>query len=75
MSQEQPSIERVRRKLTRRMMRTVRHFGLIEEGDQIMVAISGGKDSYTFDLLWRVRKKSPFHLGSSPCTSTRSSPA
>ena len=64
MSQEQPSIERVRRKLTRRMMRTVRSFGLIEEGDQIMVAISGGKDSYTLlDLLWRVRKKSPFHFG------------
>jgi len=46
------------------MMRTIRTFGLIEEGDQIMVAISGGKDSYTLlDLLWRVRKKAPVNFG------------
>ncbi len=58
------SIERLRRKLTRRMMSSIRTFGLIEEGDQIMVAISGGKDSYTLlDLLWRVRQRAPFHFG------------
>lgn len=48
------------RKLKRRMLRTVAEWGLIEAGDKIMVAVSGGKDSYTlFDLLCRARKTSP----------------
>jgi len=42
------------------MMKTVGHFDLIEAGDRIMVALSGGKDSYTlFDLLHQVRARSP----------------
>jgi len=53
-------LERLRRKLTRRMMKTVRHFNLIEGGDRIMVALSGGKDSYTlFDLLHQIRARAP----------------
>lgn len=53
-------LERLRRKLTRRMMKTVGHFDLIEGGDRIMVALSGGKDSYTlFDLLHQVRVRAP----------------
>jgi len=42
------------------MLRTVGDYELIEEGDRILVAVSGGKDSLTLlDLLWRARKKSP----------------
>jgi tRNA 2-thiocytidine biosynthesis protein TtcA len=42
------------------MMKTVGHFDLISGGDRIMVALSGGKDSYTlFDLLHRARARSP----------------
>lgn len=48
------------RKLMRRMMHTVGTWQLIEPGDRIMVAISGGKDSYTLlDLLWQAKKRSP----------------
>lgn len=48
------------RKLMRRMMRTVGTWQLIEPGDRIMVAISGGKDSYTLlDLLWQSKQRSP----------------
>lgn len=48
------------RKLMRRMMRTVGTWQLIEPGDRIMVAISGGKDSYTLlDLLWQAKQRSP----------------
>ena len=51
---------RLRRKLSRVMLRTVGEQGLIREGDRILVAISGGKDSYTLlDLLWSARRKSP----------------
>ena len=57
-------------KLSRTMLATVGEWRLIEEGDRILVALSGGKDSYTMlDLLWRARRKSPvdfeivaFHL-------------
>ncbi len=53
-------IERLRLKLNRKMLRAVVAYDLIKEGDRIMVAISGGKDSYTLlDLLWRARARSP----------------
>ena len=52
--------EKLRAELSRTMLRSVGQFGLIEEGDRILVAISGGKDSYTLlDLLWSARRKSP----------------
>ena len=51
---------KLRRRLSRTMLRTVGEQGLIREGDRILVAVSGGKDSYTLlDLLWNARKKSP----------------
>jgi tRNA 2-thiocytidine biosynthesis protein TtcA len=50
----------LRRRLSRRMLRTVGAYELIEEGDRILVAVSGGKDSYTLlDLLCAARRKSP----------------
>ena len=49
------------KKLVRTMMRTIVEYKLIEPGDHILVAVSGGKDSYTMaDLLWRAQKKAPF---------------
>lgn len=48
------------RRLSRTMLKTVSSHGLIRDGDRILVAVSGGKDSYTLlDLLWRARVKSP----------------
>lgn len=49
------------RKLMRRMMGTVERYGLVGPGDRILVAVSGGKDSYTLlDLLWRAKQRAPF---------------
>lgn len=48
------------KKLSRTLLKTVGEYKLIEEGDRILVAISGGKDSYTLlDLLWQARRKAP----------------
>lgn len=50
----------LRRKLSRTMLRTVGAYGLVGEGDRILVAVSGGKDSATLlDLLWEARRRAP----------------
>ena len=51
---------RVKTKLLRQMGEAVKDFGMIENGDRVMVCLSGGKDSYTMlDLLLDVRKRAP----------------
>lgn len=51
------------RKLMRRVMRSVETWSLIEPGDKILIAISGGKDSYTMlDLLWQAKLRAPFEF-------------
>ncbi|MCA9507078.1 MAG: tRNA 2-thiocytidine(32) synthetase TtcA [Myxococcales bacterium] len=50
-----------RKRLMRTMLNTVVDYQLIEENDHIMVAISGGKDSYTLlDLLLSAQARAPF---------------
>ena len=46
--------------LRRNVGRAIEDYNLIEEGDRIMVCVSGGKDSFTLlDILMRLRSRAP----------------
>ncbi|MCB9594981.1 MAG: tRNA 2-thiocytidine(32) synthetase TtcA [Sandaracinaceae bacterium] len=55
--------ERIERELSRGVGRCIADFGLLEEGDRVMVCLSGGKDSYTMlELLERARRRAPIRF-------------
>jgi tRNA 2-thiocytidine biosynthesis protein TtcA len=55
--------ERLERRLLRDTARAIEDFALVEPGDRILVAVSGGKDSYALlHLLSRLRERAPIHF-------------
>ena len=60
---ESALFSKLQKKLRRQVSWAIRDFNMIEDGDVVMVCVSGGKDSYTLlDILLLLKRIAPIHF-------------
>ena len=58
-----PDKYKLHKRLRRETGRAIKDFNMIEEGDKVMVCISGGKDSLTMlDILMDLQRRAPINF-------------
>jgi len=56
-------LNKLQKRLRREMGQVIADFNMIEDGDRIMVCLSGGKDSYTMlEILLNLKRSAPIHF-------------
>ncbi|MDN3609981.1 tRNA 2-thiocytidine(32) synthetase TtcA [Vibrio ostreicida] len=60
---QQYNFNKLQKRIRRNTGQAIQDFNMIEDGDRIMVCLSGGKDSYTMlDILMSLQKSAPIHF-------------
>jgi tRNA 2-thiocytidine biosynthesis protein TtcA len=60
---QQYNFNKLAKRLRHNVGDAINHFNMIEEGDKVMVCLSGGKDSYTMlDILLGLQKSAPINF-------------
>lgn len=62
-AKEKYSFNKLQKRLRRNVGQAIADFNMIEEGDKVMVCLSGGKDSFAMlDILMSLKASAPIHF-------------